>query len=133
MTWFRLSKGGADTPAKLDPPPTAAEIEWWTRAQRTFRRREVVRTTLLVQLPLFAGLAYMRGWAFVASWGGLRMTAGFVVIVAIGGAASWRVQRNARFRQELIAKRLREAILAPHDDPPDALLRADVSLPPRDE
>ena len=115
MTWLGLSTGGAYAPNKLDPPATLEELAWWRQARGTFRRDVILRTTLLAQVPLFAGLAYMRGWTFLASWAGVRMLGGFVVITAISGAAQWGVIRNVRFRHELIAKRLRQAITAPEE------------------
>ncbi len=113
MTWLGLSTGGAHAPDKLDPPPTPAELEWWKHARAPIQREVILKSTLLPQVPLFIGLAYMRGWTFVASWGGLRMIGGFAVICAVSALANWRIIAGARCRHELIGKRLREAITAP--------------------
>jgi hypothetical protein len=113
----RLSK---TTDVPLEPPPTTAELAWWSDAKKPIRRAEMLRWTLLIQVPTFLGGEIRQRFHDFSSLSGLA----FIVLVGgtsglVCGWMMWAGSQAMKRRQAIVAKRLREGILAPGDDLPD--------------
>ena len=71
MSSLGLSRGWAHAPDTLDPPPTPEELVWWDEHKVSLLRNEVIKGTLVMQVPFIAGIALTRGWHGMLSLGGL--------------------------------------------------------------
>ncbi len=113
MSSLGLSRGWAHAPDTLDPPPTPEELVWWDEHKVSLLRNEVIKGTLVMQVPFIAGIVLTRGWHGMLSSGGLAALGGWVLITGLAALGQWRLVRKGRFHHELIARRLRAAIAAP--------------------
>jgi hypothetical protein len=113
VTSLGIGHGWSRAPAVLDPPPTPEEIAWWKATHASTQRKRVLGAAILVQFPLIVGAAYVKGWPFVLSWAGADLLIKWAFIGGLSGFAQWALVRNARFRHEILSRRLRDAILEP--------------------
>lgn len=115
MSSIGLGSGWSHAPDSLDPPATEEERTWWDSTMAAKHRKRIIATMALAQLPIALGGAYLRGWAFVFSLGGLDMLAHWAFVSGVGGYLSWKVARGPRFNHEIIGRRLRQAIATPDE------------------